>query len=324
MKKAFIAALALVAMAGCNKTLIETPNLEGDYGYLTLGISSNPDMVITKADDTQTGTDVTDSYYFTLLHSAIQNGTYTPVTGYTSVKIENGESDIKDADSYTDGIQIKLQAGWYKLQAMSAQETYTDSDKGAKYLYGESGSAQLMAGGSIGLTANCSVYNTAVSVKPTAKFTSTFINENVTVSTTWGNNTSRSYTFINEVNDNTASATEVTENTAAVAFADSDMVFFPAYSGGSNSEGYYADLAITVNARTSASQNTSLTYNLSKKSYRAKWTQITLDAGVNGTISITITTTDDLDTGNPNTETIILDPSSANTTVDNSNPSTGN
>ena len=321
MKKAFIAALALVAMAGCNKTLIETPNLEGDYGYLTLGISSNPDMVITKADDTQTGTDV---YYFTLLYSATQNGTYTPVTGYTSVKIGNGESDIKDADSDTDGIQIKLQAGWYKLQAMSAQETYTDNVKGAKYLYGESGSAQLMAGGSIGLTANCSVYNTAVSVKPTAKFTSTFINENVTVSTTWGNNTSRSYTFINEVNDNTASATEVTENTAAVDFADSDMVFFPAYSDGSNSEGYYADLAITVNARTSASQNTSLIYNLSKKSYRAKWTQITLDAGVNGTISITITTTDDLDTGNPNTETIILDPSSANTTVDNSNPSTGN
>ena len=324
MKKAFIAALALVAMAGCNKTLIETPNLEGDYGYLTLGISSNPDMVITKADDTQTGTDVTYLYYFTLLYSATQNGTYTPVTGYTSVKIGNGESDIKDADSDTDGIQIKLQAGWYKLQAMSAQETYTDNDKGAKYLYGESGSAQLMAGGSIGLTANCSVYNTAVSVKPTAKFTSTFINENVTVSTTWGNNTSRSYTFINEVNDNTASATEVTENTAAVAFTDSDMVFFPAYSGGSNSGGYYADLAITVNARTSASQNTFLTYKLSKKSYRAKWTQITLDAGVNGTISITITTTDDLDTGNPNTETIILDPSSANTTVDNSNPSTGN
>lgn len=314
MKKAFIAALALVAMAGCNKTLIETPNLEGDYGYLTLGISSNHDMVITK-------TDTNVDYLCTLLYSTTEEGTYQEVQGFVNKKI----SEIQDADNSTVGIQVKLQAGWYKLQAMSAQETYTDNNKGAKYLFGESTSGQLTAGGSIGLTANCSVYNTAVSVKPTAKFTSTFINENVTVSTTWGtDNSTRSYTFINIENDNTASATEVTENTAAVTFADSDMVFFPAYNGGSNSEGYYADLEITVNARTSASQNTSLTYNLSKKSYRAKWTQITLDAGVNGTISITITTTDDLDTANPNTETIILDPSSANTTVDNSNPSTGN
>ena len=148
MKKTIISALALVVMAGCNKTLIEMPVVDdAGYGYLTLGITSNPDMVITKAD-----VEVTNSYFFTLLYSGTQNGSYTTVSGYDGVQIGTDDGKIKDADANIDGTQIKLEAGWYKIKAMSAKsEAYTDNEKGEKYLFGEAEPVQLTAGGAADL-----------------------------------------------------------------------------------------------------------------------------------------------------------------------------
>lgn len=318
MKKTIIAALALVAIAGCNKTLIEMPVVDdAGYGYLTLGITSNPDMVITKADE-----EVTNSYFFTLLYSGTQNGSYTTVSGYDGVQIGTDDGKIKDADANIEGTQIKLEAGWYKIKAMSAKsEAYTDNEKGEKYLFGESEPVQLTAGGAADLNVGCYVQNTAVSVKATDKFTSTFINEKVTVSTTWGadNSTKRSYDFINVTTDNVNSSAEDGNETSITWDPNNDMVFFPAYAetevtGDSDK---CAKLTIKIEANTVASQQSKLEYEINRESLRAKWTQITLDTGSNGTITVTITAKNDVDTQNPKEETIILDPANSGDTLEN-------
>lgn len=314
MKKTIIAALALVAMAGCNKTLIEMPVVDdAGYGYLTLGITSNPDMVITKTGE---GTDVTSTYFFTLLHSEEENGTYNTVLGYDGVQIGNDQGKIQDADANIAGTQIKLEAGWYKIKAMSAKsEAYTDNQKGEKYLFGESTPVQLTAGGAEDLNVECYVQNTAVSVKATEKFTSTFLNEKVTVSTTWGenNNTERSYVFINETEDTANPVTEDGNETAITWDSNNDMVFFPAYADtkATDDSDKCAKLTIKIEAYTAASQTSKLEYEISRESLRAKWTQITLDTGTNGTITVTIKAMNDIDTNNPQTETITLNPANS-------------
>ena len=54
MKKIMIAAAALVAMTACNKTLIENPVADSDYGYINLGITADTEMgIATKADESE-------------------------------------------------------------------------------------------------------------------------------------------------------------------------------------------------------------------------------------------------------------------------------
>lgn len=312
MKKTIIAALALVAMAGCNKTLIEMPVVDdAGYGYLTLGITSNPDMVITKAGE---GTEVTDTYYFTLLYSSTETGTYNHVTDYTRVT----KKTITDQDETEDGIQIKLQSGWYKLQGMSAQyEEYTENAPGDKYLFGESDAVYLAAGGENHISVGCYVYNTAVSVETTSNFSSTFLNEKVTVSTKWGENDekTRSYVFC-EVTGDIENTVAETGNAEILTF--DPMVFFPAYDKSTADENTIcAKLEIKIEANTAASGTDRLEYTLNKESIRARWTQITLDAGTNGTIHVKISAVDDLDISDPVEEEIILDPTSSNTIIEN-------
>ena len=55
MKKIMIAAAALVAMTACNKTLIEGPVADSEYGYINFGLSSDMEIVDTKAVVSQTG-----------------------------------------------------------------------------------------------------------------------------------------------------------------------------------------------------------------------------------------------------------------------------
>ncbi len=50
MKKTLIAAAALVAMVGCNKTLIESPvAADSEFGYINVGVSTDTEMITTKA-----------------------------------------------------------------------------------------------------------------------------------------------------------------------------------------------------------------------------------------------------------------------------------
>ena len=48
MKKTIIMAAVLVAMVGCNKSIIESPVADSDYGYINLGVTAETEMVLTK------------------------------------------------------------------------------------------------------------------------------------------------------------------------------------------------------------------------------------------------------------------------------------
>lgn len=291
MKKTLFAALSIVAMTSCNKSLIEAPALESEYGYINLGISSNSDLVVTKGDGIDTST-----YLVTLWRSNEENGTYTALTGYPKMF-----KQISDDDNSVTGTQLKVESGWYKISVENNSSTtiYEASSKGEKHLSAESSPVQVTAGGTAPLSAECHVINTAVSVKPTAHFTNTFINEKVTV--TVGD---RTWTYVNVTDDqNTTPATE-----SSITFETNDQVFFPANTERNSS--YYADLSIVISASTASTPNK--TYTLTRSSQRAHWSQITLDAGQNGSITITITAVDDM-SKTPVTETITLDPLSTGT-----------
>lgn len=292
MKKTIIAALALVVMAGCNKTLIEMPVVDdAGYGYINFDISADSDMVVTKAIDTE-------DCLVTLQKCSSANGTFD--AAWDSAK---KFSDIQDDDTSVEGKQVKIESGqYYKIivENNTHNAIYSQNDnKGDKHFYGESEAKQLVAGGNIELAVECKVINTAVSVKPTANFTNTFKNEVVTVSVD-----NRSWKFINVENEEAAAPVSETP----VSFNGADMVYFPANTleDTSGDSYYYADLSIQIKAATEASA-TEKTYTISRRSKRAHWTQITLDAGQNGAIKVTITATDDMNE-TPVSETVTLDP----------------
>lgn len=60
MKKIMIAAAVLAALTACNKTLIEGPMTDSEYGYINFGLSSDMEIVDTKA---ATPVDKTNSTY---------------------------------------------------------------------------------------------------------------------------------------------------------------------------------------------------------------------------------------------------------------------
>lgn len=293
MKKTIIAALALLAMAGCNKTLIEMPVVDdAGYGYINFDISADSDMVVTKAIDTE-------DYLVTLQKCSSADGTFDAV--WNSAK---KFSDIQDDDTSVEGKQVKIESGqYYKIivENNTHNAIYSQNDdKGDKHFYGESEAKQLVAGGNIDLDVECKVINTAVSVKPTANFTNTFKNEVVTVSVG-----TRSWKFIEVTNDNAAAVAET-----PVSFESEDMVYFPAETkktGGDSQPYYCANLTISITAST-ASSTIEKTYSITnRESKRAHWTQITLDAGQNGAIKVTITAIDDMNE-TPVSETVTLDP----------------
>ena len=47
MKKIMIAAAVLAALTACNKTLIEGPMADSEYGYINLGVTADTEMEVT-------------------------------------------------------------------------------------------------------------------------------------------------------------------------------------------------------------------------------------------------------------------------------------
>lgn len=285
MKKTIIAALALVVMAGCNKTLIEMPVVDdAGYGYINFDISADSDMVVTKTDETNT-----DTYQVTLWQSE-DNSSFAKVWDKQFSVIKNTQVEAESGKYYKVTVENEVPNSIYNHEGSAIA--------GKKHFYGESDAQQLVAGGNINLQVVCNVKNTAVSVKPTANFTNTFINEVVTVSVD-----ERSWKFIEVKNDNAEPVAETN-----VSFEGAEMVYFPAETQKTDSESqtyYCANLTITISASTASTQ--SKTYTITRESKRACWTQITLDAGQNGAIQVTITATDDMN-GTPVSETVTLDP----------------
>ncbi len=117
MKKTLIAAAALVAMVGCNKSLIESPAVDAnEFGTINLGVSASTEMVVTKAVTTEA--DLTD-YEITLKKDGTVKWTktYTEVSadeslwkvpaGNYSVLVENVTVDEVYDETHTKG-QVRV------------------------------------------------------------------------------------------------------------------------------------------------------------------------------------------------------------------------
>ncbi len=150
MKKTLIAAAALVAMAGCNKSLIESsPAVDSNYGYINLGVSADTEMVVTKAATAVEGTDL---------------------NPYTVTVTKENVADPVINDKFENVTSWKVAAGKYTVavQNLTVAEAYT-SDNGALRV---AGSSEVDV--ESGLEASCTVACTPVNSKVSFDYTDAF------------------------------------------------------------------------------------------------------------------------------------------------------
>lgn len=270
MKKTLIAAVALVAMAGCNKTLIETP--ESEFGYIDFGISADTEMsVTTRAAVSQ---EALNSYYVTLMKVGESGSQDTNVWGSSKQF-----SSILDTDK-------KVQTGSYYIvvENKAADACHPANAVGEKHIYGKGTAVALTAGGTATLSAAASVINSKVTVEYTEQFSSTFKSASVVVSLA-GDTGGRSYSF----------------TSSNKGHEDAKAAYFPADTKPSDSEQYYASLSMKITATVGGG---SKEYTISTSVNRATWAKVTLDSGVDGTITISISADDAMTEGDVETITI--------------------
>ncbi len=109
MKKTLIAAAALVAMVACNKNLIESPVTAGSgFGFINVGVSTDSEMVATKAE-------------FTPTEEELGNFTYTLQGDNKSWPATKGSELGADA--------WKVPAGEYTVTVvnLTVEEAYTEN-----------------------------------------------------------------------------------------------------------------------------------------------------------------------------------------------------
>lgn len=156
MKKTIIIAAALVTMTACNKSLIESPAIEGsDYGYINLGVTAETEMVVTKGITT---TADLAGYNITLLKDG------SPVEGWPKEY-----EAIKDTD-------WKVPAGSYSIavENLTMTETYEANEGiGTVRIAGET-TVTVTAGVSSSCTVNCTPQNSKLSFMYTPDFDTVF------------------------------------------------------------------------------------------------------------------------------------------------------
>ena len=162
MKKTLLIAAAFVALASCNKTLIETQVPESEYGYINLGITADTEMEVaaTKADGTPTYKTAGDTYRVKLLNNS-----------NTAVWSGNDVTDGWVSYSYLKSnasTLLAVPAGAYSIVAENIAETsiYNEDNKyGQMYVMGNSGSFAVIAGKSVDASVQCEIKNSKVIVK---------------------------------------------------------------------------------------------------------------------------------------------------------------
>ena len=152
MKKIMIAAAALVAMTACNKTLIEGPVADSEYGYINFGLSSDLEIVDTKAATTV----------------AKDNSTYNVYLKQGNNDLWNSKVGDKDVNyvEYKDinDNHLKKPAGTYTIVAENLTETEAEVGYGLLRVQG-SASVTVQAGvTSNKVTVTCNPVNAKVTV----------------------------------------------------------------------------------------------------------------------------------------------------------------
>lgn len=154
MKKNLIAAVAIIAMAGCNKSIIENPVPEAGYGYIDFGISADTEMVATKAAETV----------------AKENSTYLLSlvgTGSNVRFTDKMYKDLLDTD-------LKVQADTYTFSAQNITEAAAEDGYGALRLYGEHANLVVTAGATTTASIACTPANAMVTVSLDPNFGNVF------------------------------------------------------------------------------------------------------------------------------------------------------
>lgn len=147
MKKTIIIAAALVAMTACNKNIINGQlAAEAGYGYISLGVTTDTEMVVTKAD--------------------------TPdLTGY-NVTLKKGEEVVWGPEEYgsIEADAWKVEAGIYTVYAenLTVAETYA-VEPGVVRVTGQT-DVTVTAGVSTPCTVACKPANSKVSFMYSPEF----------------------------------------------------------------------------------------------------------------------------------------------------------
>lgn len=261
MKKIMIAAAALVAMTACNKTLIEGPVADSEYGYINLGVTADTEMeVATKAGEV----------YENYLVGLFKNG----VAFWTSDKgASDGYIKYSIAVSAEKTDLWKVPAGQYevRVQNMTLAEANPNSAKGYIYIYGADADVNVTAGNTETATVSCDPHCTAVTIEYAEDFKDTF---------------QEGYS-VNIVNGTRS----VTMNEGA---SEEDRAYFNIISGDSIELTW--NLSATLKSASSPKYYTAKFNSSKAKCTHLKFTtngntngQITVQISVNDTISETIT-----------------------------------
>ena len=165
MKKIMIAAAVLVAMTACNKTLIESPIADSEYGYISLGISADTEMVTTK-----TMTDVTNPGNYNIkIYDA---------SSPTAYKHDGKYSDIP-ASGVPVGAGNRYVVEAENITLEEAEEN--NSNYGELRVVGKTPDVLVEAGKTSNVEVNCYPVNTEVTVAFEGSFTNLFNNYSVKV-----------------------------------------------------------------------------------------------------------------------------------------------
>lgn len=295
MKKTILAAAALVAMAACNKTLIENPVADSDYGYINLGITADTEMGIA----TKTSVNAPGTYRVKLVKknndswenkwSDLETDTGVLGDGWVSYSyLTSHNSDL-----------LTVPAGTYKFTVENiAENTVYDNSNpnGQMYVKGESGEITVVAGKSVSGSVACTVKNSKVIVKKGTGFDTYFKAAEIQVIAKKSSTDPEATTFNMNWTEDPVAQEETTKY---------NEVFLPA-----GTEVVWKLTAIRIDNETSTAKYTYTNYGKNDSAISTvagKCTVITLTPSTNGdgAINVTITT----DESYVNTEkNVVIDP----------------
>lgn len=165
MKKIMIIAAALAAMTACNKSVLETATPSEGFGYINLGISTDTEMVVTKAESTPS-TDQLANYTVTLMQGETQKWSKK----YNTIQTDDW----------------KVPAGTYNVvvENLTTTEAYDNSkndNANGKLRLAGSSSVPVVAGQEAPCRVKCTAANSKVTFTTDANFTNVFNTTSLTV-----------------------------------------------------------------------------------------------------------------------------------------------
>lgn len=285
MKKIIIFAAALAAMTACNKSVLETATPSEGFGYINLGISTDTEMVITKAGGEETTTPGLSNYMVGLFNSE-----GTAIWSDDETNIKDGYATYSYVTASEQANLWKVPAGTYtvKVNDGNATTVYGETNTLGKVRVEGSNTVTVTAGVSSNCQVTCTPANAKISFITTDDFNKVFTSPSVSLKVKDDASTNKSYGTLGTSFDSAAQA-------------------------------YFEPVTITWTLSTTIS-SVSKTYSNDITLVKAKWTQVTFTtSSTNGSISLNIVVNGNI------TETINLnvtiDPITGAITQTNTTPS---